>query len=127
MRTQVFTYKGILGVQTSLKAEGLLNDPKDKSQLGWVFNAKHIDIQPEALQVLKRIKRDSGDLGEIDIFETENRDVIFAWVGGKKRIFDPDNITGSSTYDPDLIKRTVAFKTPKDFVKYVDEHYPGAK
>ena len=54
MRTKVFAYKGWVDIQSDVNAEGLLNKPLDKGQLGFVLNASFVDISPEALELLKK-------------------------------------------------------------------------
>ena len=123
MRTKVFAYKGFVGIHSGFKAEGLLNNPRKKDQLGWAIDARFIDVQPEALRLLKVIKRNSQGLEEIDIFETDENETVFAWVGSSpKKTINPLEVTGGSTYDADLIS-PVTFKTPKDFMKYIDEKF----
>lgn len=120
MRTQIFSYKGVIGIQSDVKAEGLLNDPLQSGQLGFVINADYIDIQPEALELLKTVKKSGDDIGEVDVFESE-KGVIFSWLGGPLKAFIPDQITGSSTYNAYLLKTTNEnIKPPQEFINFVE-------
>ena len=120
MRTKIFAYKGVLGIESSDLADGLMNEPNEKGQLGFVLDARFVDIQPEALKILKRIERSDDENSELDIFKIENDIVVIAWIGSSMMVFYPEKTTGNSSYNPDLIKRTVSFKTPKAFKKFVE-------
>ena len=119
MRTQVFAHKGIVGIQSDPKAEGLLNDPMLPGQLGFVVDAKFVDIQPEALELLKQIKQSGDDIGEIDVYESEVG-VIFSWLGGPLKASNPLEITGSNCYDASLLKANDTVVPPKEFVEFID-------
>jgi len=119
MRTSVFTYKGYIGIESDVKAEGLLNDPSQPGQLGFVVDANSVDIQPEALELLKAIKKGRDSLGDVDVFSAGDK-VIFGWLGGPLRLIDPKNTTGSRDYNPSLLKSNSDVKTPEDFIKAVD-------
>ncbi|MDD5650621.1 MAG: hypothetical protein PHF86_09430 [Candidatus Nanoarchaeia archaeon] len=66
MRTQIFAHKGWIGIKSNVNAEGLLNKPLDKGQLGFVVNADFVDISPDALELLKQVPLSGDDLGEVD-------------------------------------------------------------
>lgn len=121
MRTKIFTHKGILGIESSYKAEGLLNNPKAEGQLGFAIDSNYVDIQPEALRLMNQIKPGSDEDGKLSVFETDSNIFVIAWVGDAHMSFDPLKIVGCSSYDPMLLERTVDFKTPKDFVRYVEK------
>lgn len=124
MRTQVFSYKGIIGIKSNIKAEGLLNKPTEKGQLGFVVDAKYVDISPEALNLLKHIKRSSDDIGEVDVFQSSQGKVIFAWLGGPWKYLNPNHeeVTGSNTYDASLLHANNNVEIPKDFKAFVDKN-----
>lgn len=119
-RTQVFAHKDYLGIKSSVKAEGLLNDPKAKSQLGFVVKAKYVDIQPEALELLKQVKQSGDNIGDIDIFQS-SKGVIFSWLGGSLKVCKPSEIKGSNTYDSSLVKSNPNIETPQDFIYIVEK------
>lgn len=119
MRTQVFAHKGIIGIQSDINAEGLLNDPKLPNQLGFVIDAKFVDIQPEALELLKQIKQSADDIGDIDVYESEIG-VVFSWLGGPLKVAKPDKITGSNCYDANLLTSNSDVKPSQSFIEYVD-------
>jgi len=120
MKTQVFSHKGIIGIQSDYKAEGLLNDPTQPGQLGFVVDADQVEIQPEALELLKKVKRSGDDIGDVDVFSADGGKVIFAWLGGPMRAMDHNEVEGSSSYDASLLKATEGVTPPKDFVDFVN-------
>jgi len=116
MRTQVFAHNGFLGIMSGVGAEGLLNKPKDPGQLGFVVDAEYVDIQPEALELLKKIPKSCDDIGDVDVFKSENG-IVFSWLGGPRTALKPDKASGSSSYDPSLLKANPKVETPKDFIE----------
>ena len=120
MRTQVFAYKGFVGIESSHEAEGLLNCPSQLGQLGFVLDANFVDVSPEACELLKKVQRSGHDLGDINVFKADNGSVIFSWLGRDTALIDVDKATGSSTYDASLLKPCSDVKIPQDFIDYVD-------
>jgi hypothetical protein len=127
VRTQVFAYKGFVGIKSDVKAEGLINDPMKPGQLGFVVNAASVDIQPEALDLLKQVKKSGDDIGEVDVFESSDKleadkVVVFAWLGGPLKLLNPSDseCTGSSTYNAALLKSSPKVETPQDFIEAID-------
>lgn len=122
MRTQVFAYKGIVGIKSSYDAEGLLNKPSEPGQLGFVVDASFVDISPEALEVLKKVPRSGDDIGDVDVFKDNSGRVIFCWMGSNMKVVKVDDgMSGSSTYDASLLKSKAGVLPDEDFVKFVDE------
>lgn len=120
MRTQVFEHKGILGIQSDFGAEGLLNDPSQPGQLGFVVNADFVDIQPKALDLLKNVKSGHDDIGDVDVFQANDGVVVFAWLGGNLRAMNPEEIQGSNSYHPELLKSSENVVTPQEFIDFVE-------
>jgi len=121
MRTQVFTHRGIIGIKSNIKAEGLLNDPMKPGQLGFVVNAEFVDIQPEALELLKNVKKSCDAIGGIDVYQGSEY-VVFAWLGGPLKAFKPSQIDGSREYNASLLKPSDNVITDPEFIKMVDEN-----
>lgn len=118
MRTQVFTYNGWIGIKSDIKAEGLLNDPMKSGQLGFVVDANFVDISPEVLELLKKIKTSNDDIGDVDIFKSERSSkIIFCWLGGPLKMFKPELVTGSNNYDASLITETKEIEIDPEFIK----------
>ena len=119
MKTQIFVHKGFLGIKSSLDAEGLLNDPTDGNQLGVVVDASCCEFQQAAIDRLKKVPKSHDCIGDVDVFQAEDK-VVFAWMGGLLAVFkEDDDISGSSTYSPELLK-PAEFETPQDFVEFID-------
>ena len=124
MRTQVFAYKGIVGIRSEIGAEGLLNDPSKPGQLGFVVDAAYVDIHPDALEVLKQIHKSADDIGDVDVHKVNDGRVIFSWLGGPLAMIRLNSgQTGSSSYDPSLITANDAVVADPDFVRFVDAHF----
>lgn len=123
MRTKIFQYKGILGIESSFDTEGLINNPKAPGQLGFVLDASFVDISKEALEVLKKIPKSGDDIGDVDVFKS-NKGVVFAWLGGPLRLINPSSATGSNSYNPSLLEsvsKIVENEPPIEFKKVVDK------
>lgn len=120
MKTKVFSHRGIIGIQSSYTADGLLNDPTQPGQLGFVADASQVEIHPEALELLKKVKRSHDDIGDVDVFGASDGKVIFAWLGGPMRALNPEEVEGSSSYDASLLKSTDGVETPQDFINFVN-------
>jgi hypothetical protein len=122
MRTKVFSYKGVVGIKSDVKADGLLNDPKKSGQLGFVVDASCVDISSEALVLLKTVPKSSDDIGEVDVFQASDKKVVFSWLGGPWKSFRPEDVSSSGTYDPSLLRASVeVVEIPQDFIDYVDK------
>jgi hypothetical protein len=87
MRTQIFAHKGMIGIVSDYKAEGLVNDPS--SQLGFVLKAEFVDVQPAALELLKTIKKSGDDIGDVDIHASDIGPII-NWLGGPWKVVRPN-------------------------------------
>lgn len=119
MRTQVFAHNGFIGIKSDIKAEGLLNNPTEPDQLGFVVDANFVDVQPQALELLKQIKRSADDLGEVDIFKSV-KGTIFSWLGGPMKVIIPADVTSSNDYHPELIVANDKVETPQDFIDFIN-------
>ena len=122
IRTKIFAYKGIIGIESDYKAEGLINDPASVGQLGFLVNPKFIDISKEAFALLKKVKKGTDSLGDIDIFKS-GKDINFGWLGGSLNIIDKNSI-GSRDYDVNLLNKIINIvpnEPPKQFKVYIDE------
>ena len=122
MRTKVYAYRGIIGVESDPKAEGLLNDPTKPGQLGYVVDAKFVDVSKQALALLKTIPKSRDDIGDMDVYAADSGMVVFCWLGGSRVMLNPaSGISGSSTYDPSLLKATTTkVKIDPNFLTAVD-------
>jgi hypothetical protein len=125
VRTKVFCHRGIIGIQSSLNSPGLINDPSQPNQLGFVMDAKEVAVSKEAMGLLKKVRKGRDGLGEIDVFQSD-QGPVFGWLGGPYKMLNPEDeeCYGSRDYDPSLLEDVCMFipnDPPDDFVKEVDE------
>jgi len=122
MKTKVFAYKGKIGIQSDYKAEGLLNDPSQPGQLGFVVEAKHVDISPEAYEALGKVKRSNDCIGDVDVFPSD-KGPMFSWMGGALRMIDPATAEGSRSHYPTLMQPYVkdGIEVPQSFIDAVEK------
>ena len=118
MKTKIFAYKGIVGIESNPDAEGLLAKPGG-GNIGCVLNAASAEISQEALDVLKSIPRGRDGLGDIDVFKADDGRVIIGWLGGYKKVVTKDSET-SRDYNPSLLQATENVEVPEDFKEFVD-------
>ena len=118
MKTKVFIYKGVIGIQSSPAATGIITKA-GLGNLGCVFDAAHIEISEEALIALKSLPKEKGTFGEIEVFKSGDK-VVFGWLGGYRRAFIPSKMGTSINYNPSLLKSHKDIEIPKDFKDYVD-------
>ena len=120
MRTQVFAYKGYVGIESDFNAEGLINNPAGDGQLGFVVDAAFVDIHPDALEILKKIPKSHDDIGDVDVFRAGPH-IVFAWLGGNLKVLDlKQDISGSNSYEPELLKSNPDVQTPQKFIEFID-------
>ncbi|RLG45585.1 MAG: hypothetical protein DRN81_01325 [Thermoproteota archaeon] len=127
MKTKVFAYKGIIGIESSLDAEGLINNPREKGQLGFSLKAESVEFSQGAIDILLKIEKSSDAIGDVDIFMSNNDGVVFSWIGGPRRAIHPGKAEGSNVYDPTLISATDNVDVPEDFKQYVDGYFDSLK
>lgn len=122
MKTKVFEYNGYVGIESDVKADGLVNNPLDAGQLGFVVDTTHVEFSKSAIAILKQIPKSNDSLGDVDIFKTADGRVIFCWLGGPKTILHLDyEISGSRDYNPDLFPEGSDDILPsQDFMDFVD-------
>jgi len=120
LRTQVFAYRGIVGIQSSCDAEGLLNKPKEKGQLGFVVDASYVDISSEALDLIKKVKKSCDCIGDIDVYKSSNC-IVFSWLGRPWEMFKPELVSGSREFNPDLLRSRSGVLPDPGFVQCVDK------
>lgn len=125
MKTQVFAYRGYVGIMCPKEnAEGLINDPNKPGQLGIAVNAESVEFSPDAVDLLKTVERSNDDLGDVDMFETTDNKIIFGWLGGFNRVVDPTLCTGARDTNFGLIKDEwiKEIDPPGSFKVHIDTH-----
>lgn len=121
MRTKVFAYKGIIGIQSSDTAEGLINDPTQSGQLGFIVDSNFVDISKEAFSLLKKIKNGNDSIGDIDVFQTADNRITFAWLGGQLRAIDPKKSEFAKNSNIDLLTPLEKGpEPPEEFINFVN-------
>lgn len=126
MKTKVFVYKDALGIESSCNADGLLNRPMEKNQLGFVCDASKVEFQQEAVDWLKKVKQSSNCIGDVNVFKSDNGMVIFAWLGGPSKVcMNIEGVKGSRDYKPELLTATKDVEVPYSFKVFVDDGDDG--
>lgn len=128
--TNVFAHHGIIGIQSAVDSDGLLNNPLQAGQLGFVMDAATVQFSEEALALLEKVRRSGDDIGDVDVFKTNDNKTIFCWLGGPLRMIDPLQCEGSRTYDAKLLRsagKIVPNDPPKDFTDAVDRILAASK
>lgn len=123
MKTKVYEYKGVIGIESDWKAEGLLNDPSTPGQLGFVLDASKVEVSKEALELLRQVPVGHDSLGDVDCFAADDGMTIFAWLGGPLRAVDPADCEAARNSKWDLLEKvaTVVDNNPaENFKQYID-------
>jgi hypothetical protein len=118
-KTKIFAYKGYVGIQSAPDAEGMIAKPEG-GNFGVVVDADKAEISTEALELLKKVKRGRSSLGDIDVFQADDKMVILGWIGGYLNAFKPSDVEGSREYKPELLKATEGVEIPVEFKTYID-------
>jgi hypothetical protein len=118
MRTTVFAYKKVIGIQSDVKAEGLINDPTQPGQLGFIINAKFVDISPEALILLKKIKKSRDAIGDV-MADSFGEEVTFSFLGGPLGFLSRKS-EADRDYKPNLLSSTEGVIIPDNFKEFID-------
>lgn len=119
MRTTIFAYRGYVGIDSDPSADHLVAGPHTGS-IGCVVESEGIDISPEALEELKKIKKSGDDLGEVDVFKSGDK-VVVGWLGGYRKVFKAEDIEGSSEFDASLLTANPNVVVPDEFKEAADE------
>ncbi len=118
-KTKIFAYKGYVGIQSTPDAEGMIAKPEG-GNFGCVVDADKAEISTEALELLKKVKRGRSSLGDIDVFQADDKMIILGWIGGYLNAFKPSDVEGSREYKPELLKATEDVEIPVEFKTYID-------
>lgn len=119
MRTHIFAYNGYVGILSHPEAEHFIAHPGN-GNLGCVVDAKGVDISPDALTLIKQIRNSRDSIGDFDVFQAGDK-IIIGWLGGYMKAFEPSKITGSNTYNPNLLKSSDNVIVPEGFKKFIDD------
>lgn len=128
MRTIIFGYKGIIGAETDLDKGKFLNDPKAGGQLGVVVPVEEIDINKEALELLKKAKREGGSFAPIMLtkhssqYEGESKASV-GLMGFWKHLFHGEDLCIGRDCDTSILDlcNVTEVNIPQDFKDVVDK------
>ena len=126
LKVKATEYKGILVFETLRPEEGQTEDfvPAGDGRIGCVLvDSTKLGVSPEAMELLKQVRRSGDDLGDPDVFKSGNK-VVFGWLGGVFAIKHPDHCEGSSTYDANLLERvcqTIENEPPQGAKEAIDK------
>lgn len=119
MKTQIFEYKGFIGI---VAGDQFVNDPYDSGQIGFLVNISEIEITQSALDELKKVKKVGNSLADLMCYKTNERARFFGWVGGNQIIFMAQEVYGDRDYTPSLLEsQVVNIDSPEDFKKFIDD------
>ncbi len=121
--TKVFVYKGVIGILSDVKSEGLLNKPEQPGQLGFVLEANKVQFSKEAKKLLKTIKKSGDSIGDVDCFKSTSKGVIFSFLGGPLKAFKPGEVEGARDTNFNLLDEfpDIDIEIPKQFKEFVDK------
>ena len=125
MNTQIFAYRGLIGIASGYDFDGIIASPAPPDvHLGFVVDTSCVDISQEAFDLLKTIKRGSVGFGEFDIWETggDAPNCLFFFGGSPYTIIDPKDVETTREYDPSLLADRVSsdVEVDPDFIQVVD-------
>lgn len=104
-------------------APGLINDPTQQGQLGFIYEAGKVSITQEAVDLLKKVERNADAIGDIDIFGAEEV-TTFSFLGGPHLVLDPKIHSGSRDYNPELLDKLniVESEIDESIIKFGDAY-----
>lgn len=116
MKTKVFYYKDYVGITAG---NNLVNDPAGPGQLGVLIDITEVEIQKEALDFLKTLKKSNGSFGDVMCFGN-----TFGWCGAFWTVLTKDS-SPDRDFEPMLLESQVSeFETPTDFITFIDSVNP---
>lgn len=123
MLTNVFAYKGIIGIACNPQASGLINDPTQPGQLGVLIDLQYMRFTTEAVNLLKTINKGRDSIGDIMCWQAGDKK-CFGWMGGWLMLFKPEQAVADRDYAPELITSELiddSIVIPQGFIDAVDE------
>lgn len=116
MKTRVFGYKGVLGATTDLEKGKFLNDPMAIGQCGCIVSIDELEINQEAIDLLRTATVGSDDIAEIMLGKN-----YICLLGFHKHIID---LEITSSCDKTLLNRLIptTFDIDPDFINFVEKN-----
>ena len=76
---------------------------------------------------MSKVKRGNNDIGDIDLFKTDEGKKIISWLGGPLALISSQS-EGSNLYDYEVIKSIKPVEIEKnervqDFINYIENSY----
>lgn len=128
MRTQVFAYKGFIGIVMPDGADGLLNNPEEDFFV--LVDATTLDITAEAVEALKNLPVGS-QTEDWAVSLKEGKDelagkMVFGWLydGDGSTVLHPVLSPAKFDIDPATLP-TTEVEVPAEFIKFVDANLNG--
>jgi DNA-binding MarR family transcriptional regulator len=127
MKTQIFSYNGVIGV-FSPDDEGYLNNPEEDGQLGTVVRCDCCEITPEAKKLLQNAKREGGSFSSLMLTKHSNPTKksgksSFGYMGFKKAMFAGEDLMLGRDCDKSVLEDMTEkeIEVPEDFKAAIDE------
>jgi hypothetical protein len=128
MKTQIFGYKGNLGTFTDIENGTFINDPSASEQLGCVISIDEIEINQEAIDILKTATHTRGSFSSIML--TKHLGNVpkayglasIGFMGVGKQHFGK-NIIISRDCDKSILNNMtpVEFEVPSDYKAFIND------
>jgi hypothetical protein len=98
---KVTTYENYLIIESDPETMNEDWVPYGGSKFGCVIvnTNEHLGISSDALEILKKVKRSSDAIGDVDAWKTSDGIDCFSWIGPCKHIIPIDSLEGSRDYD----------------------------
>lgn len=104
-RVQIFAYKGYVGISGDMFSPGILSDREFVQNMGIIADLNEVQVSPEAIELLKTIKVNEHEVGDVDVLPTFDGDgAIIAIQGGYDRVIVPSEAECGTDTNWDLLK-----------------------
>lgn len=130
MRTQIFSYKNIIGATTDIESGVFLNNPKEGGQLGCVISTKEVDITKEAKELIRGAKKEGGSFAPIMLTKhADGSGSSIGLMGFYKHMFAGEDLCIGRTCDLEVLNdcNEIEIELPEDFIKIINENYTNDK
>lgn len=125
MRTQVYAYKGFLGVNSFPFADGMIASPITGMKIGCVIEKSCVDVSPEALELIRKIPVNEEYMPAIDLIDHPNKEgvqlLFFASDGGYKSAYVPGQVCVLPTLNVDELPVTDGVEVPQEFIDFIEK------
>lgn len=99
--------------------QGLLNNPWETGQLGFVMDASFVDFSKEAVEAIRNIPKSDDDIGDVMVYTTAKGKNVFGWLGGPSTVNALADITLSNSCTPEILEPAgYEVALPESYVEY---------